>query len=296
MAKELTKMSEREIFDRMNALAYKYDPFIQYIDDYKQFKTAEIKNKEASEEWDAICTYIGVENASIRTYAEDIDCIKENLGYLFAESKMFSKNKEEETMEKNTIIIAMNKEEVEMKTKDQIRVALEAVGVEMSNTQFKKTKKAELVAMLEKYLDPSKKVEIVEVNGSVEEANEKKEASDIEQKYMDAKWDRLVKAVAAEYVKQSLGVKWALFYKNTKSTTTKAEYMVKTKKLWGATSKVIKNLYGEEYCNEENIKQTLNAMVVRGYLNFQKIKGVNGNNVIFNATADQMNTMWKLSK
>ncbi len=61
----------------------------------------------------------------------------------------------------NAIVIAMNKEEVEMKTKDQIRVMLETVGVEMSNTVFKKTKKAELVAMLEKYLDPSKKVEIV---------------------------------------------------------------------------------------------------------------------------------------
>jgi uncharacterized protein (DUF2164 family) len=196
----------------------------------------------------------------------------------------------------NTIVIAMNKEEVEMKTKDQIRVMLETVGVEMSNTVFKKTKKAELVAMLEKYLDPSKKVEIVEAKDSVEEANENKEVSDMQKKYMDAKWDKLVKAVAAEYVKQSLGVKWALFYKNTKATATKAEYLVKTKKLWGATSKVIKNLYGEKNCNEDTIQQTLNAMVVRGYLNFQKVQGKNGTNVIFNATADQMNAMWKLSK
>jgi hypothetical protein len=196
----------------------------------------------------------------------------------------------------NTIVIAMNKEEVEMKTKDQIRVMLETVGVEMSNTVFKKTKKAELVAMLEKYLDPSKKVEIVEAKDSVEEVNENKEVSDMQKKYMDAKWDKLVKAVAAEYVKQSLGVKWALFYKNTKATATKAEYLVKTKKLWGATSKVIKNLYGEKNCNEDTIQQTLNAMVVRGYLNFQKVQGKNGTNVIFNATADQMNAMWKLSK
>ena len=196
----------------------------------------------------------------------------------------------------NTIVIAMNKEEVEMKTKDQIREMLETVGVEMSNTVFKKTKKAELVAMLEKYLDPSKKVEIVEAKDSVEEVNENKEVSDMQKKYMDAKWDKLVKAVAAEYVKQSLGVKWALFYKNTKATATKAEYLVKTKKLWGATSKVIKNLYGEKNCNEDTIQQTLNAMVVRGYLNFQKIQGKNGTNVIFNATADQMNAMWKLSK
>lgn len=195
----------------------------------------------------------------------------------------------------NNMVIAMNKEEVEMKTKDQIREILETVGVVMSNTQFKKTKKAELVAMLEKYLDPSKKVEIVEVKDSVEEKNIE-EVSDMKKKYMDAKWDKLVKAVAAEYVKQSLGVKWALFYKNTKATATKAEYLVKTKKLWGATSKVIKNLYGEKNCNEDTIQQTLNAMVVRGYLNFQKVQGKNGTNVIFNASADQMNAMWKLSK
>lgn len=195
----------------------------------------------------------------------------------------------------NNMVIAMSKEEVKMKTKNQIREMLETVGVEMSNTQFKKTKKAELVAMLEQYLDPSKKVEIVEAKDSVEEANEHKEIS-MKQKYMDAKWDKLVKAVAAEYVKQSLGVKWALFYKNTKATATKAEYLVKTKKLWGATSKVIKNLYGEKNCNEDTIQQTLNAMVVRGYLNFQKVQGKNGTNVIFNASADQMNAMWKLSK
>lgn len=199
----------------------------------------------------------------------------------------------------NATVIAMTKEEVTMKTKDQIREMLETVGVEMSNTQFKKTKKAELVSLLEKYLDPSKKVEIVEtpvVEEVEEKVTEKKEASDMKEKYLDAKWDKLVKAVAAEYVKQSLGVKWALFYKNTKATATKAEYLVKTKKLWGATSKVIKNLYGEKHCNEDTIQQTLNAMVVRGYLNYQKVQGTNGVNVIFNASAEQMNAMWKLSK
>lgn len=231
----------------------------------------------------------------------------------------------------NATVIAMNKEEVAMMTKNELRVALEAVGVEMNSTTFKRTKKAELVSLLEKYLDPSKKVEIVvdEIPESAkypinplddpevqdmdvsdeallsaietapvveEKVTEKKEVSDMQKKYMDAKWDKLVKAVATEYVKQSLDVKWALFYKNTKATATKAEYLVKTKKLWGATSKVIKNLYGEKNCNEDTIQQTLNAMVVRGYLNFQKVQGNNGTNVIFNATADQMNAMWKLSK
>jgi hypothetical protein len=195
----------------------------------------------------------------------------------------------------NNMVIAMNKEEVEMKTKDQIRVMLETVGVVMSNTQFKKTKKAELVAMLEQYLDPSKKVEIVEVKDSVEEVNEKKEVS-MKEKYLDAKWDKLVNAVVAEYVKQSVGVKWALFYRNTKSTVTTSKYLVKTNKLWGATSKVIKDLYGEKNCNEDNIKQTLNALVIRGYLHFQKVEGKNGTNVIFSASTSFADILEKASK
>lgn len=233
------------------------------------------------------------------------------------------------TQAQANVVVAMTKEEITMKTKNELRVALEAVGVEMTSTTFKRTKKAELVSLLEKYLDPSKKVDIVVEEASnkyslnplddpevqdmdvsdeallpaietapvvEEKVTEKKEVSDMKEKYMDAKWDKLVKAVAAEYVQQSLGVKWALFYKNTKSTTTKAEYMVKTKKLWGATSKVIKNLYGEQNCNADTIQQTLNAMVVRGYLNYQKVQGNTGTNIIFNASAEQMNAMWKLSK
>lgn len=195
----------------------------------------------------------------------------------------------------NNMVIAMNKEEVEMKTKDQIRVMLETVGVEMSNTQFKKTKKAELVAMLEQYLDPSKKVKIVEVKDSVEKANENKEVS-MKEKYMDAKWDKLVNAVVAEYVKQSVGVKWALFYRNTKSTVTTSKYLVKTNKLWGATSKVIKSLYGEKNCNEDNIKQTLNALVIRGFLHFQKVEGKNGTNVIFSASTSLADILEKANK
>ena len=87
-----------------------------------------------------------------------------------------------------------------------------------------------------------------------------------------------------------------MFYKNSKSTTTKSEYLVKSAKLWGATSKVIKAVYGEANCNEDTIRQSLNAMVVRGYLNFQRVHGKNGVNVIFNATKDQMNAMYVLSK
>lgn len=182
-------------------------------------------------------------------------------------------------------------------TVKELRVVAKEVGVK----GYSKMKKADLIAAIEFFTNEERKANEAVVAPVIEEpvvetvVEEKKEDTGMS-KYINTKWDKLVKAVAAEYVKQSLGVKWALFYKNTKATTTKADYLVKTNKLWGATSKVIKNLYGEKNCNEDTIQQTLNAMVARGYLNFQKVSGKNGINVVFNATADQMNAMWKLSK
>lgn len=178
-------------------------------------------------------------------------------------------------------------------TVKELRVVAKEAGVK----GYSKMKKADLIAAIEFFTNEERKANEAAVAPVIEEpVVETVVVEDKKTKYMDSKWDKLVKAVAAEYVKQSLGVKWALFYKNTKSTTTKAQYMVKSSRLWGATSKVIKNLYGEKNCNEDTIQQTLNAMVVRGYLNFQKVQGKNGTNVIFNATTDQMNAMWKLSK
>lgn len=191
------------------------------------------------------------------------------------------------TMNINNVTVVENavvKEEKVMKemTVRELRDEAKKAGVR----GYSKMNKAELITALEKPVLATPVVEELVV--------EKK--ADIKNQYMDPKWDKLVKAAATEYIRQSLGVKWALFYKNTKATTTKAEYLVKTRKLWGATSKVIKSLYGEKNCNENTIRQTLNAMVVRGYLNFQKVQGNNGTNIIFNATKDQMNAMFKLSR
>lgn len=191
--------------------------------------------------------------------------------------------KEDNTMMNNTmnneatVVIAMTKEEIEMMTKDQIRVALEAVGVEMSNTVFKKTKKAELVSMLEQYLDPSKKVEIVqaEVVASVVPAivpvvNTVKEETVMVEKNM--KYEKLMKAVAKEIIAQTLVLKdgkmvqrdYALFYKATKTDVT--DYMVIGKRLWGVIAKVIGDLYGEKNKTTEYINMTLEQMIAWGMI------------------------------
>jgi len=205
----------------------------------------------------------------------------------------------------NTSVNVENKEDntmMNMKKKELVAMA-KKVGVK----GYSKMNKTDLVAAIKFFTDEERKeteavaAPVVEVSVAVAEepvVEEKKteEVSDMKQKYMDAKWDRLVKAIATEYVRQSLNAKWSLFYKNTKATATKAEYLVKSSRLWGATSKVIKSLYGEKNCNQNTIQQALNAMVVRGYLNFQRVQGKNGMNVVFNASADQMNAMYELSK
>lgn len=142
----------------------------------------------------------------------------------------------------------------------------------------------------------SKKADIVALIDSVEKAPEETE---IDKKKTDAKlekWDKLVKAVATEYVNQSLNKSWALFYKSTKVAAHKDEYMVKTSKLFGATGKAIETLYGKKYNNLSNIKNLLNVMVIRGYLNFEvKAGNKNKRNVVFYATKEQMNKMLKIS-
>jgi hypothetical protein len=200
--------------------------------------------------------------------------------------------KEGNTMMNNTmnneaaVVIAMNKEEVEMKTKDQIRVMLEAVGVEMSNTVFKKTKKAELVAMVEKYLDPSKKVEIVQypvnplddpevmaldvsdealLQPVVAPVEEKKEENTMNNKLMK----EIAKEIMAQTLTKNKDGEWiirdyALFYKPTKTDVT--DYMVVGKRFWGVISKVIGTVEGEDKKTSDRINEVIDQMESLGMI------------------------------
>ena len=210
------------------------------------------------------------------------------------------------TMMNNATVATINvaKEESNMMNNNATVKELRKMAKEAGIKGYSKMNKADLIAALAPTAAPTAPTTVEVSVGDLPITKDtmmavevKEEVSDMKAKYLDSKWDRLIKALATEYVKQSLGVKWALFYKNSKSTVTTSEYLVKTRKLWGATSKVIKTLYGEKNCSEDTIKQSLTAMVARGYLNFKKVQGRDGSiNVIFNATTDQMNAMWKLSK
>lgn len=203
----------------------------------------------------------------------------------------------------NNVVIAMSKEEVEMMTKDQIRVALEAVDVELSNTEFKKTKKAELIAMLEEYLDPSKKVEVVEKPVVKEVGTPYEYRRGEANSKVDEELIKFLKAISGEIMSQTLQRnangelvlrEFALFYKATKSDC--KEYMTLGKRLWGVVSKVVGNLYGEANKTSKVIQRAIDKMVECGLIT--KVASERTYVTLSPATMsqdekDQLNDLWR---
>lgn len=162
----------------------------------------------------------------------------------------------------NNVVVAMTKEEIIMMTKDEIRVALEACGVELSNAMFKRTKKADLVAQLEQYLDPTKKVEIVEAPVNAEDEVKK------------ANGKKLVAALAVAWVFQSkysvLGDGLHLFYIPTKRKDLQNVKISSRKRLLKVTGDLIGKLFGEKHNCYAAIQRAYQLMAENGLCHITK--------------------------
>lgn len=180
-------------------LVRSYDLYTSYIDDSKQYRAAERKNKEISDEYYSLCNKIGISVIPIFTFErmsdEDIakkfmdeiakmeasHSITNAIAKRMKENKDMSQNtvaavavndsvsnKEDMTMTNNTMVLAMSTEDLKVKTRDALREIAKMVSLK----GYGKMKKDALIEALASYCDPSKKVTIVEaVEEKEEESN-----------------------------------------------------------------------------------------------------------------------------
>lgn len=141
---------------------------------------------------------------------------------------------------------AINKEEITMQelTKNDIREMLEEAGITMSDTAFRKTKKAELLAQLEQYLVEEKEdtvsvgdLEITKDNApAFEPVVEKKEETVVDEKVRNRRL--LLNLLCYRWVAES-----RLFYKSNKyKKGGEFCYIASRKRQLGVTCKVLKDL------------------------------------------------------
>lgn len=180
-------------------LVRSYDLYTSYIDDSKQYRAAERKNKEISDEYYSLCNKIGISVIPIFTFErmsdEDIakkfmdeiakmeasHSITNAIAKRMKENKDMSQNtvaavavndsvsnKEDMTMTNNTMVLAMSTEDLKVKTRDALREIAKMVSLK----GYGKMKKDALIEALASYCDPSKKITIVEaVEEKEEESN-----------------------------------------------------------------------------------------------------------------------------
>ena len=173
-------------------LVRSYDLYTSYIDDSKQYRAAERRNKEISDEYYSLCNKIGISVIPIFTFErmsdEDIaNRFKEEIAKMEAshsitnaiakrmkENKDMSQNtvavdsvsnKEDMTMTNNTMVLAMSTEDLKVKTRDELREIAKVVSLK----GYSRMKKDALVEALASYCDPSKKLVMVEIKEDKEE-------------------------------------------------------------------------------------------------------------------------------
>ena len=192
-----------------------------------------------------------------------IEMVKGVAGNVVTKVTEVIKNKEDDTMN-NTIKtneVAVNDvvvKEVADMTKADMRKALEEVGVELSNTQFKKMLKAELKALLEDAVE-AKEIKPVEV------APEKAEKVVVEVDRKEQNRRVLVSALVSVWVYQTTHKyqgKWSLFYDSKKYAGKKiASY----KSLLKVTGDTVSALFGDQYNKYDIIKAAWETVAKAGY-------------------------------
>lgn len=136
------------------------------------------------------------------------------------------------------------KEEIVMKemNKNDIRKALEEAGITMSDSAFKKTKKAELLAQLEEYLEPAEEKETVAV-GDLDITKDNAPAEEPVEKGGDDMKVRnrrlLLNLLCYRWVAES-----RLFFKSNKYREEGGDFyfIASRKRQLGVTCKVLKDL------------------------------------------------------
>ena len=216
--------------------------------------------------------------------------------------------KEEKVMANNSVVaevvLGFSAEKLETMKVEELKDAARLCGVKLSG------KKADLIERLVPFC--KKELEVKIISAPVVAWKDMTPAEKLEDAKLP-KWNNISMILAAEFTMQSqyrkyanaaagkdMGEIWRLFYKNTKGKVVKDDYLVKTKRLFAATSRVIE-VFGKDKIKKEDItsdliQQALNAMFVRGFINFKKVNGnKNDENITFSASKDQMNAMFKFA-
>lgn len=148
----------------------------------------------------------------------------------------------------NATINIANKEEIVMRelTKNDIRMMLKIAGVTMTNAQFKKTKKDELLSLLEEHIEPAEEIIVEEDTVSIGDLEITRDNAPVEEPVEKGGDD--VKARNRRLLLNLLCYRWVaesrLFYKSNKYREEGGDYyfIASRKRQLGVTCKAIKDL------------------------------------------------------
>lgn len=131
--KEEETMSREEAIKRMVQLARSYDLYTQYIENYKQMKSAEKANEEIDKEWKSICKQFGID-ACILNYANLGTDTEQSIVALFGSTDVEETNDENENKEEETMEMQIMRNEL-LTNKAMVSV-LKKLGIELTEEKI----------------------------------------------------------------------------------------------------------------------------------------------------------------